>query len=195
MAAAPPSLYLRLQGAVRGPFTVEQLGELSDGGVITPGTEAAADQAGPWTPLETLPQSAGLFRAPRQFKFKAREFETVNRQALPPVDHRELIAAANRPAPPRGSTPPTPPPNDVVQILQSVTRKQAAHEPPMEIKRRSNRRRRDYLLLMVPVNIILITALVRSGVHNPAMFVSLIAAAGVLNAGAAWLIFFVMDRY
>jgi len=28
MAVAPPSLYLRLQGAVRGPFTVEQLGEL-----------------------------------------------------------------------------------------------------------------------------------------------------------------------
>lgn len=191
----PPSTFLRLQGALRGPFTVDQLRELADGGAITPGTEAATDQTGPWAPLETLPQSAGLFRAPQQFQFKVREIEKVNQQAHPPVDHHELIAAANRPLTPPSGTPPVPQPNDVVQILQSVARKQAVHEAPMEIKRRSNRRLRDYLLLMIPLNAFLITVLVWTGLGNPGMFVSLSAAIGVLNAGLAWLMFSVMDRY
>jgi len=189
-----PQTYLRLQGVERGPFTVDQLRELADGGAITPATEAATDKTGPWAPLETFPQSEGLFPAPRQFQFKQREIEKASQPQLPSIDHRELIAAANRPLPPRTSAPAPAPPNDVVQILQSVARKQAMHEAPMEFKRRPNRRLRDFLLLMVPVNTLLIIALVWNGRHDPALFVFLVAAAGLLNAGAAWIIFFIMGR-
>jgi len=193
--ADPPPLFLRLSDAVHGPFGAEQLRELADGGAVNPQTEAATDPAGPWTALETFSQGAALFPAPQHFQFKKREIERVNHSQLPPVDHHELIAAANRPLTPRASSQPPPLPNDVVQILQGVARKQVAREALMDIKPRPNRRLRDFLVLMIPLNGLLIGAILWTGLRSPIEFVFLVAALGILNAGAAWIIFFLMDRY
>ena len=168
--------------------------ELADGGAITPATEAATDPTGPWSPLQTLPQSGVFFPAPRQFQFKKREIEKANTPQSSPVDHHELIAAANRTPPGTGAPIPAPP-NDVVQILEGVARKQAAHEAPLEIRRRSNRRLHDYLFLMIPLNALFVAALIWNGLHNPTVFVGLVAVFGMLNACLIWIIFFVMDRY
>ena len=124
----PPASYLLIGNEVRGPFTPDQLRTLAEVRAITPETDASDHAGGPWSKLQDRPDCAEIFPESRQFKFKARAFENVNQAAEPPVDHRELIAAANRrpdaipgaPPPP----PPTPPPpgtNDVLDIVRETT--------------------------------------------------------------------------
>lgn len=89
--------FVRLDHEVRGPFTPDQLRELAERGLITLETEAAADAAGPWIMLRDSPACVEFFAARPGYEFKAGVFERVNQPGGPPVDHRDLIAAANRP--------------------------------------------------------------------------------------------------
>jgi len=57
----PTALFLRLNQEVRGPFGPELLAELAHSGVITPATEASADAAGPWIPLQALGDYGRMF--------------------------------------------------------------------------------------------------------------------------------------
>ena len=187
---ASSSIYIRLNGEQRGPFGLEQLRELAEAGVVTPQSEASTQAAGPWTRLQDLPGCTGIFPERRQFQFKAREFEPVNRADAIPVDHRELIAAANRGRnPPLPGKPPTTP-NDVIEILQENTRVQLRHERPVDPTRPPNRRRRDYLLVMTVVNGCFAASLFLGGGGIFALSGMVIASSGI-----TWVMFGVMDRY
>ncbi len=185
-----PPLFVRLHRETRGPFTLDQLRELAEAGVITPETAASAQAAGPWSPLRDLPDGGGLFRARPQFQFKARDFEAVNRPEAAPVDHRALIAAANQGrAPPPGGRPAASS-NEVVEILQENTRLQLQHERPVDLTPRPNRRRRDYLIAMTVVNGFFVASLLYGGG-------GIFALSGIVicSAGITWIMFGVMDRY
>jgi hypothetical protein len=155
---ATPRLFLLLGGEIRGPFRPEQLHQLVEGGAITPATEAALAATGPWSPLGGRPEGATLFPKRPELQFKPAEFEAVNRNSVPPVDHRELIAWANL-APPPGaimaqgsatpSTPKVEPVNEVLEIVREVARVDAQFEKPMVFPTRRHRYRHllHYLLL------------------------------------------------
>ena len=186
-----PRFFVRLNGEPHGPFATEQLRELADVGVVTPQTEAALDAAGPWTTLCALPESAGIFPDRRQFQFKARVFESVNRSDTPPVDHRELIAAAQRGGnAPAATRPAAPPPGDPLQIVRENTRVQLLHEKPVDLTPPPNRRQRDYLILMTAVNGCFVVTMVLSGV-------SVFAVSGIVltSVSLTWVMFGVMSRY
>jgi hypothetical protein len=149
-----PRLFLRLSGEIRGPFRQAQLLELAEGGAITPATEAAATATGPWSPISAWPECTTLFPPRPTLQFKAAEFEAVNRQSIPPVDHRELIAWANL-EPPAGAVPASSsvvkpePVNEVLEIVREVARVDALHAKPMVFptSRRLSRRFVHYLIL------------------------------------------------
>jgi len=168
METAPQKIFVRIGGALRGPFAPAQLRELAEVAVITPATEAAGTPAGPWTRLEALPWSAPLFPRRAEIGFKPAAFEKANRDSAPPVDHRELIAHANRPPPPgateraaerQAAAGPDPArkieaPNEVLEMVQGVARREAELAPPpiLQIKRRGRRRLVHYLVLLVAGN-------------------------------------------
>lgn len=168
MSAAPAPLYLRLAGEIRGPFALAQLRALVDGGAATPDTASAADPAGPWAPLKTLPVAATLFPPPPAFRFKAAEFEIRNRDTSAPLDVQGFIAAANLPPPasaPAAAVPPPSaaptPPNEVEQMVHAVAARTAAHTPPEQAApfarrhRRSLRQVRNFLVVAVTGDAIL----------------------------------------
>ena len=103
----PPALFLRLKNEVRGPFRKEQLRELAELWVITPATEASESAAGPWQKIQEAAGYADVFPERIQYQFKTKEFARLNLDTTPPVDHRDLIAAANRG---RSTAPGFPPP-------------------------------------------------------------------------------------
>ncbi|PTX95576.1 hypothetical protein [Opitutus sp. ER46] len=114
-----------------------------------------------------------------------------------PVDVRELFRQAETPGPilnaGRASAP-----NEVHGILaDSVAREQAAglHTVP-EKPRRPSRRKRDYWVLMIGGNALfsfLAWHGLRSG--NVVLFVSSMAAIGLISASLTWVMWFVMDDY
>ena len=108
-----PVSFVRVDHEVRGPFTPDHLRELAERGLITPEFEAASDAAGPWMTLRDSPAGVEYFAARPGCEFKAGVFERLNQPGGPPVDHRDLIAAANRPPPstPGVSPPPATAPN------------------------------------------------------------------------------------
>jgi hypothetical protein len=193
----PPASYLLIGNEVRGPFTPDQLRKLAEVGAITPETDASARAAGPWSKLQDRPDCAEFFPERRQFQFKAREFENVNQAPEPPVDHRELIAAANRrPDAVPGVPPPLPPPaaNDVLDIVRETTRAQTRHEKAVDLTPRPNQRLRDYLILMVLVNGFLVADFILT---RGSMVTSIFSLSGIVlfSAGITWIMFGVMSRY
>lgn len=137
--------FVRIAGAVRGPLTSEDLCDLASAGLVTRESEIAPGAAGPWAALATQAVCAVVFPPRRVLGFKATEFEEVNRSAAPPVDLKEVIERANRPAPalrgrevtvaPLGKlgTREGEPLNDVQQIVQEVGRKVAENAPPIAL--------------------------------------------------------------
>lgn len=91
-----PVLFLHLSNEVRGPFGRDRLRELGLTGVVTPATAAAASAAGPWIKLHAMAGWTDIFPERPQFRCKAKQFDPLNQPPEPPVDHRELNAAANR---------------------------------------------------------------------------------------------------
>jgi hypothetical protein len=153
-----PRLFLILGGEIRGPFRPEQLHQLVEGGAITPATDAAHAATGPWRALSDWPEGANLFPQRPEIRFKPAEFETVNHDSVPPVDHRELIAWANLAPPPGASrspgsaapaTPKTEPVNEVRAIVREVARVDAQFEKPMVFPPRRHQHRLliHYLIL------------------------------------------------
>jgi hypothetical protein len=195
----PVALFLRLNQEVRGPFGPELLAELARSGVITPATEVSASAAGPWILLQAVGDYASIFPVRPAVQFKTKPFERVNRASDVPVDHRALIAAANRPTPsPAAAESPRPanpaPPNEVVEILRENARAQARFEKPVDLTPRSNRRRLDYLILMIAGNGFFIWRLI-AGWGNPVTMVYSLGSLIILSIGITWVMYGVMDRY
>lgn len=193
----PPASYLLIGNEVRGPFTPDQLRTLAEVRAITPETHASAHAAGPWLKVQGRPDCAEIFPERRQFQFKGRAFENVNQAPAPPVDHRELIAAANRrPDAVPGAPSPRPPPaaNDVLDIVRETTRAQTRHEKAVDLTPRPNRRLRDYLILMVLVNGFFVADLILT---RGSMVTSIFGLSGIVfsSAGITWIMFGVMSRY
>jgi hypothetical protein len=193
------ALYLRIDQKVRGPFSPELLTELAQSGVIAPATEASANAAGPWIPLQATEGCAELFPVRPALGFKSQTFENANPASAPPVDHFALIAAANRPASPQAKpgaqgTAGTPTANEVVEILRENARIQAQFEKPLDLTPRSNRRRGDYLILMIPVNGFFIWRLLASQ-GDPTIMVYSFSGIVLFSVGITWVMYGVMDRY
>jgi len=197
MTAWPVS-FVRIDNEVRGPLTPDQLRELAEASTITPETEAATDAAGPWMRFCEIPDCIELFPERPQYKFKAALFEQVNRPDAPPVDHQDLIAAANRPPPsiPGRSPPPAAAANQVLEILKfnrecekRAGLDQLSAQPP-----RSNRRLLDYWILFALGNGFFGTAL-WLGWGNASVMVYSISGVALFTGGLTWVMYGVMDRY
>ncbi|HTX65677.1 MAG TPA: hypothetical protein VMD31_07880 [Opitutaceae bacterium] len=190
---APVITYVRLAGEVRGPFSFEQLRLLAESGVIAPATVAAARPDGPWVPLGVRPDAAAIFPARREFQFKEAEFERVNAEPEPRLEHREAIAAARR-SPARDGSPPPAAPNDVLEMVRETGRLSAQYEAPVDLTPPPNRRRLDYCLGMIAVNGLL-AGFIALGRGN--FVVTLYAGSGmvVFSAGFTWLMYGVLRRY
>ena len=184
--SAPPASFVRINDAVRGPFTRDQLRTLAEVDVITPETEASAQPAGPWSKLRDAPDCAEIFPPRRQFQFKAREFENVNQPPAP---------SAAGPAPP-GTPPPLLPPAavDVMEIARENTRIQAGYEKPLDLTPPPNRRRRDYLLLMAVANGFFVASLIL-GRGNAMVMVFSFSGIVISSAAITWVMYGVMSRY
>ncbi len=184
--STPPAIFVRIDDAVRGPFTCEQLRTLGEVGTITPKTEASAHAAGPWSKLQDRPNCAEIFPPHRKFQFKAREFENVNQ---PP----EMQAADRRPP---GTPPPLPPSAAIsaLEIVQENMRAQAQCEPPVDLRPPPNRRRRDYLVVMAVVNGFFVASLILGRGDET---VTVFGFSGMVMASAAitWVMYGVMSRY
>jgi hypothetical protein len=189
----PPSvLFLRLTNEIRGPFGRDRLRELAQTGVITPATEAAESAAGPWLKIEAMEGWTEILPERPQFRFKAKQFLLVNQPAAPPVDHRELIAAANpecRATPAAASPRPL---NEVVDILrQNREREQQAGLDRLKpMPPAKNRRRRDCWILLVGGNLIIFLGI--NAIAGPIIAAMLV---GFFTAGITWIMYGVMDRY
>ena len=150
--------FVRRGDKVHGPFAREQLRELAAAGHIDATTEIAAGPEGPWTRLELQPALRAVLvgDAPAAF-------ERANHAGQPPIDLRELIAAANirPPSPaeiaPSPSTRPISAAHDVRALLQfnlAVENRHGLHKLRPFFARPS-RRRRDYLVLMAMIGFII----------------------------------------
>lgn len=133
--------YLRIDREVRGPCDLATIRRLVENEVVTRDTEAAATAGGPWRSLESFAGVAALLPARRTLGFKAAAFATENTSAAPPVDLRDVIAAANpggrvlRPSHPPDlaahlAAKAAAPPNEVELMVQEVNRVQAQFAPP-----------------------------------------------------------------
>ncbi|OHE80236.1 MAG: hypothetical protein A3G75_03370 [Verrucomicrobia bacterium RIFCSPLOWO2_12_FULL_64_8] len=200
-------LFVILDKAVRGPFDRDQLRQLAEAGAIALTTEASESATGPWTKLQEIPGSAELFPQRRRFEFKAKTFEQANRPSAPPVDHRDLIAAANKPLqPPPASLPGPAPaeappaaarrPNEVEEILRinREREKELGLDALKPMQARPNRRLRDWLVILAVINGLFVWLLFA---NKGNVTVQMFALGGmvILSAGITWIMFFVMDRY
>jgi hypothetical protein len=197
--STPAALFVRIDDAVRGPFTPDQLRSLVEVGAITPETAAAADAAGPWAPLRELPAADGLFPKPVQFQFKARSFEPVNRAGETPVDHRALIAAANRPPAAAAAGPASAPaatPNEVFDLLrENRAREHAAGLDDLApLPPRPNRRRCDFLILLIGGNLLFLTGFLTAP-RNVVTVLFAFSGAVFYTASLVWVMYGVMSRY
>jgi hypothetical protein len=193
------AIFLRLDQEVRGPYGLEVLLELAQNRLITPDTEASLDATGPWIPIETLGDFAKIFPVRRQYRFKKPSFKNANRSPHPPVDHREIIAAANRPVLSRSAVQPlkstgTSPPNDVEALLRENARLRSRLENILDLKPRPNRRRLDYIITMLVFNGFFIWRLIE-GRGSPTSLMFGLGGIVAVSAGITWVMYGVMDRY
>ncbi|MBS0632226.1 MAG: hypothetical protein JSS11_09955 [Verrucomicrobia bacterium] len=151
-------VHIRWQGKTVGPFTAEQLRELIPTGAVTPATEIALEPEGPWVRLDTVPLGGAVFPT---VAFKTPAYERANTADSAPIDLRDVIAAAQRPASPTPPAAPAPPArpvsaeHDVPSLLrfnQTLDEKRGGYVLAPKPKRRS-RRRRDYALLLLLVGV------------------------------------------
>lgn len=195
----PAEVFLRLNQEVRGPFGLKLLTELARSGVITPDTEASANAGGPWIPIDMLGDYAAIFPIRPETRFKAAVFENANRSSALPVDHRAIIAAANRPSAPHEDVQPSRStrvgrPNDVEEILRENTRMLARAEKPLDLTPRPNRRRLDYVITMIVFNGFFVWRLI-SNWGDPATMMFSLSGIVVVSSGITWVMYGVMDRY
>jgi hypothetical protein len=190
-----PVLFLRLNNEVRGPFGKDQLRELAELWVITPATEVSESAAGPWTRIQEAAGCADVFRERTHYQFKAREFTRLNLDTTPPVDHRDLIAAANRGnsaapgAPPSASPKPLNAIEEIIKLNRERDPQRGADGlklmPPVK-----DRRRRDYWILLIGGNLVFFFG--ANALGGP-------AAGGIMvfmfTLGLTWVMYGVMDKY
>lgn len=156
-------VHLRWQGKVVGPFSAEQLRELIPTGAVTPASEISLEPEGPWVRLETVPLGGAVFPT---VNFKTPTYERANTRDSAPIDLRDIITAAQRPAgaapPPRPvPTPPVSAEHDVPSLLrfnQAIDEKRGLFAIAPKIARRS-RRRRDYFILLFGVGALIFVVL------------------------------------
>ena len=190
-----PVLFLRLNNEVRGPFGKDQLRELAELWVITPATEVSESSAGPWTRIQEVTGCADVFRERTQYQFKAKEFAKLNLDTTPPVDHRELIAAANRGKstapgffPPASSKSPTT--VEEVLKLNRERERQAGLDVLKPMPRAINRRRRDYWIVLIVGNLVFFFGL--NAIGGPVVGGLM---AFFFTIGITWVMYGVMDKY
>jgi len=181
---------------MRGPFGPAILKELIEGGAISQETIAGDSETGPWIPLGRHGIAIDLFQPKRVFGLKATEFDRANTVGSPPVDHRDMIRAADIGTTVRkqGEPEPARAPNDVEVLVQKTAATNAAREAPMVFVKRENRRLRDFWFLMLVGNGtggVLLFAFR----HDPILLVGVISIMTVFTAGATWIMWAIMDRY
>jgi hypothetical protein len=191
----PPALFLRLNNEVRGPFRKEQLRELAELWVITPATEASESAAGPWKKIQESAGYADVFPERTQYQFKAKEFAKLNVDTTPPVDHRDLIAAANRGSstapgfrPPASSQAPATV-GEVLKLNREYER-QAGLDVLKPMPPASKRRRNDYLMVMIGGNLFFFFVL--NALSGPAVGALMVL---FYTIGITWVMYGVMDKY
>lgn len=147
------TVHIRWQGKPVGPFSLEQLRELAASNAITPATEVAAETAGPWARIETLPLNTTLFSAAANRP----NFHRANTNSSPPINLHDIIAAANRSAPtssqPIAPSKPISAEHDVSALLQfnhEIEKKRGLFTLAPKVARKS-RRGRDYRRLLFGV--------------------------------------------
>ena len=191
----PPALFLRLNNEVRGPFRKEQLRELAELWVITPATEASESAAGPWTRIQETAGYADVFPERTQYQFKTKEFAKLNLDTTPPVDHRDLIAAANRGSstapgfhPPASSQSPT----TVKEVLKlnRMHESQAGLDILKPMPPPSKRRRNDYWIVMIGGNLFFFFIL--NALSGPAVGALMVL---FYTVGITWVMYGVMEKY
>ena len=164
--------YLLIEaGITTGPHNLAVLRQKAEIHVITGDTLIAFENdRGNWAPIHTLEVlSAELFPQKTTFTLGAKSFDTVNTQnSEAPATVHGLLAG-------------------------NLARQQAAegellkpHQP------RSNKRRNDYLTLMIGLNGIVATRLLRDA---PCFDPFLVALFVMGNISLVWVMFVVMDRY
>lgn len=195
--------HVRIGGEVRGPFRLAQLIELAEGGAITPATEAALAADGPWSPVQAWPECAQIFPPRAARGFKATEFTSVNRDSAPPVDHRDVIAWANRPPPPGVKpaipTPPKPEPvSEVAEMVREVARIDALRAKPEVITPRKNANRRlvHYFILAALGNGVLAGIMFHyDALSDEWSRMIIFGWAGLYNAALAAIMLVMVPRY
>ncbi len=152
MSETPPSagIFVQMPDEIRGPFGVDVLLQLVDGGAISQETLVADLVIGPWIPLGRHDIAGELFQPKRVFVLKPAEIHCVNTTDSPPVDHYEILRMANQGSSgcQKAASVPAKPSNDVEALVRETTLANAAREAPLIFVRRVNRRRRDYLFLI-----------------------------------------------
>ena len=212
-------LFVRLHGKTHGPFSPEHLIELARGHFITRQTSVSANVDGPWTELGATPSGAALFEA------LPREYERTNRDDGPPLELRDIIAAANRPPAAAVSPSPVPPPSsaehDVRSLLQlnlAIERAHGLHRLKPHLRRGSSRGR-DYFLVMTAIGVVIFLVLLaesfiavqiqvlaaqmpeqfwpilRQVLFHSPIFAWGLAAFAFYAVALGWLMFFVMEDY
>lgn len=202
-----PSLFVRIGDEVRGPYGIEQLRQLAEVGVITPATQTAESAAGPWTKLEAMAERAVVFPPRVEIKFKAREFAVENRDAGPPLDHRDLIAAANLPPPATAGAAAarsvaaeaaikSGPANEVSEMVREVGRRDAefAPPPPPPKRRGLSRRVKFVAVLAVVGNAILAAIPMAYGAMHDGQSMMIVGSWAVLYNGAMAMLYVSMPR-
>jgi hypothetical protein len=133
--------FLRIDREVRGPCDLAAIRRLIENEVVARDTEAALTASGPWQPLESFAGVEALLPARKMLGFKAAAFAVTNTAASPPIDLKDVIAAADsggrvlRPSHPPDlaahlAAKAAAPPNEVELMVQEVNRVQAQFAPP-----------------------------------------------------------------
>lgn len=158
-----PSFFVRRHDKMHGPFAREQLRELAAKGHVDAATEIATTAEGPWARLDAMPALRTVLTGDAPARF-----ERANHALQPPINLREVIAAANlRRAPASGDAPSTSEPSvsaphhvpSLLQFNLAIEKRLGQHELSPLPQRRS-RRRRDYLVLMTMIGVLIFSVLV-----------------------------------
>jgi hypothetical protein len=202
-----PGLFVQIGAEIRGPYDVEQLRQLAEVEVITPATEAAETATGPWTKLEMRTERAAVFPSRAQMKFKATEFAVKNRDSETPLDHRDMIAAANLPPPATAGAAAerfaaaeadkkSTASDEVGEMVREVARRHAdfAPPPPPPKRRRWSRRLKLVAVLAVVGNAVLAAIPVAYGAMHDGQSMMMVGGWAVLYNGAMAMLYFSMPR-
>ena len=163
------------QEKARGPFSLEQMCDLFEVGVLNANTRVAEGGASEWLAAADVPVfETALYRASGKSKLtKNSNYSVAETEDFgEPVDPKQLLEQ-----------------NVFCESKLKGT-------PPPTLKNRSaTSRSRDYWVAMLAVNAVLAIVLIGFVGSSPYLMVPILSFAVLFNIGLPWLLFVVMDRY